>query len=57
MIKSIEKGVDYQAFYFDPTSGREFDAGLVAPDAEGNWRPALPPEVHDWVLVMEKKNG
>lgn len=57
LIKSIEKGVDYQAFYFDPTSGREFDAGLVAPDAEGNWRPALPPEVHDWVLVMEKKNG
>jgi len=52
LVKGLEKEVDYQAFYFDPVTAREIPIGAVKQDNEGNWRPPLPPEVHDWVLVL-----
>jgi hypothetical protein len=52
LVKRIEPGVVYDALYFDPVTGAEIPLGIVAPDAEGNWRPPLPPEVHDWLLVL-----
>ncbi len=53
VIKGIEKGAAYDAFYMDPTSGERLEIGAVAPDADGAWQPPVPPEVHDWVLVMQ----
>jgi hypothetical protein len=55
LLKGIEKDVSYAAFYFDPVTGNEIPLGEVKPDPDGNWKPALPPEVHDWVIVMEKR--
>jgi hypothetical protein len=52
LIKALEPGVTYTAFYFDPCNGKEIPLGKVTPDGEGNWRPTLPPEVHDWILVL-----
>lgn len=55
LVKAIESGVAYQAYYADPCTGREFPLGDVTADADGNWRPSLPPEVHDWLLVLSAK--
>jgi hypothetical protein len=55
LVKGIEKGVAYEASYFDPCTGKDFPIGKVEADGDGDWRPALPPEVHDWVLVLEAK--
>jgi hypothetical protein len=52
LVKSIEPGVTYQAFYFNPCTGDDIPLGPVNPAPDGTWRPPLPPEVHDWLLVM-----
>jgi len=53
VIKAIEPGAAYRAYYFDPCTGEETSLGAVNPDAGGNWQPPQPPECHDWVLVLE----
>jgi hypothetical protein len=52
LVKDIEPDVKYHAYYFDPCTGVETTIGEVTPDATGQWRPPLPPEVHDWLLVL-----
>lgn len=52
-VKSLESGVTYHAFLFNPSTGTELDLGKVAPDKEGNWQLPKPPISRDWVLVME----
>lgn len=51
-IKGIEPDVRYTASYFDPVTGAEIALGPVSPDAEGSWTPPFPPEVHDWLIVL-----
>ncbi len=53
LIKALESDVAYRALYFDPCTGQDIPLGAVTPDADGNWRPPLPPEVHDWLVVLE----
>ena len=53
LIKGIESGVTYYAFYQDPTNGKRVPIGAVEPDADGSWRSPIPPEMHDWVLAMK----
>jgi hypothetical protein len=55
-VTSIEPGVSYHAFYFDPKSGKEHDLAGVAPDSSGLWKPPMAPTFADWVLVLEKKS-
>ncbi len=61
VVKSIEKGMRYRAFLFNPTNGNEQDLGPVVPEANGDW--ALPvgkgtwrllPIYQDWLLVLER---
>lgn len=52
VVKYIELGASYTAYYWDPCTGEQTDLGRVAPDANGDWTPPLPPEVHDWLLVL-----
>jgi hypothetical protein len=52
LVKDIESGVKYTAYYFDPCTGAETSIGEVVPDSKSQWRPPLPPEVHDWLLVL-----
>lgn len=54
VIKALESGVNYKAFFFDPATGREHPIQAVQADDAGNWKPAPPPIFQDWVLVMEK---
>jgi len=54
-VKALEADVAYTAWYFNPRSGGRIDLGPAKPDAEGNWNPPLPPEVHDWLLVLEAR--
>ncbi|MBN1343522.1 MAG: DUF4038 domain-containing protein [Phycisphaerae bacterium] len=56
-VTGIEPGVGYRASYFDPCTGDEHDLGPVNPDAQGTWRPPFPPEVHDWIVVLEGMHG
>jgi hypothetical protein len=55
-VKSIETGVSYRAFYFDPKSGKEHNLDDVTPDSAGSWKPPMAPTFADWVLVLEKKS-
>jgi len=52
LVKGIEADVEYDALYFDPRSGEEISLGRVKPSADGTWRAPVPPEMHDWVIVM-----
>lgn len=53
VVQGIEADRTYRAAYFDPVTGVEIALGTVEADAQGSWRPPLPPEVHDWLLVMQ----
>jgi uncharacterized protein DUF4038/uncharacterized protein DUF5060 len=54
VIKQLEKGVNYKAFFFNPANEREYPLLAVESDAEGAWKPSPPPIFQDWVLVMER---
>ncbi|MFH1743417.1 MAG: DUF4038 domain-containing protein [bacterium] len=54
-VQKVEPDVHYEAYYFDPVEGEDIPIGEVKPDNKGEWKPPLPPEVHDWVLVMKAK--
>jgi hypothetical protein len=53
-IRGLEPGARYQAFYFDPGAGTQYDQGTVAGDAEGNYQLPKPPIYRDWVFVLER---
>lgn len=52
LIKDIERDVKYRAFYYDPITGDEYEAGEVTPDDEGCWISGQVPILQDWVLVL-----
>ena len=52
-VTNIEPDARYEAFFFDPRTGREHPLGAVAPDAGGAWTVPTQPELTDWVLVLE----
>lgn len=56
-VKSLESGVKYRAFYFNPRTGQETALGLVEADTEHNWQPPRPPIFQDWVLVLETEGA
>jgi hypothetical protein len=54
VVKHLEKGVNYKAFFFNPANEKEYPLPAVESDAQGDWKPSPPPIFQDWVLVMEK---
>jgi hypothetical protein len=64
VVKSLEPGVTYHVFYFDPATGRRFDQGSVMyagpapPPFKGHTTDAYHapdlPSPQDWVLVLER---
>jgi hypothetical protein len=54
-VKSLESGINYRAFYFDPVSGKQHETLEVIPDATGTWQAPITPTFADWILVLEKK--
>jgi hypothetical protein len=58
VVRAIEPSVRYRAYYFDPCTGLSHELGDVTPDAAASWQPpALPPEAHDWLIVLEATRG
>ena len=53
-IVKLEQGVSYGAMLFNPQSGEEHDLGAVKASQAGEWQMPIPPEQHDWVIVLKK---
>ncbi len=53
VIHEMEPDVVYQARYFDPCTGAMHALGAAQGDSDGNWQAPIPPECHDWVLILE----
>jgi hypothetical protein len=54
-LKSLESGVNYYAFFFNPSTGKQHGRGKVRPDAGGSWQPSLLPTFADWVIVLARR--
>ena len=52
-VQNLEPETRYTAYYFDPVKGEDIQIGEVKPSENGEWTPPPPPEVHDWILVMQ----
>ena len=53
-IKQLERGVSYEARFFDPANGAEHPMGRVTADDSGDWASPIQPTFADWVLVIQK---
>jgi len=56
-VKLIERDVAYNAFYFDPRTGKEYDLGRLTPDEKNEWTPPKSPIIQDFVLVIDSKDA
>jgi hypothetical protein len=54
-VKSLESGVGYRAFFFDPRTGTEHPIGEVTTESDGSWKSPITPTFEQWILVLEKK--
>ena len=54
LVKAIKPGVNYTAFYWDPSTGVRRDLGTVCAGEDGGWQPPKPTIFRDWVLVIER---
>lgn len=54
MMKGIEPGLSYQAYYFNPATGEEHGIGTVTGDDHGDCLLPKPLVLHDWVVVLER---
>ncbi len=50
-IKELDS--EYNAYYFDPRTGREYWIGKINADKNREWQPPNPPKIQDWVLILE----
>ncbi|MFM7182451.1 MAG: DUF4038 domain-containing protein [Verrucomicrobiales bacterium] len=58
-VKGLEPDVDWQAYYWDPATGRKFDQGIIKASANEKNVPGVTfkknvPSPQDWVLVLQK---
>jgi len=51
VVKHLEPGVRYSAFYFDPATGRRFDQGIIE-TPNGDYQTKGLPSPQDWVLIL-----
>lgn len=53
VVRSLEPGLVYHGYVFDPATGDRYDLGDVTGDATGSWCIPMLPIFQDWVLVLE----
>jgi hypothetical protein len=53
-VKGLESGVGYRAYYFDPATGKRYEAVEVTPDTTGTWQAPITPTFADWIMVLQK---
>jgi hypothetical protein len=51
-VKGLEPGLTYKATWVDASNGKEYPAGMAGGE---NWRPAGPPIIQGWLLVLERQ--
>ena len=56
-VKGLERGVEYQARFFNPASGKEIEIGRVAHDTNNDWQIPTAPVYQDWVIILEAVPG
>ena len=54
VVRNLEHGVRYQAFFWNPVNGKEHKIGPVSGDPERKWTAPSSPVFQDWVLVLQK---
>jgi|GEM_PF-2345577 hypothetical protein len=54
-VKSLERGMSYRAFLFDPATGQEMSLGEARGDEQGDWTTPVLPKFQDWLLVLESR--
>jgi hypothetical protein len=54
LIRKLEKGIRYNAFWIDPKNGKQFLIGPVQEDKKKNWTTPNPPIMQDWILILER---
>ncbi len=54
-IQGLEPELQYRAFFFDPSSGKETQVGAITTTEAGTWTAPFTPTTGDWVLVLEKQ--
>jgi len=52
VIKRLEEGVSYRAFWFDPITGDEYPIGVIQGDENGDWKTPAMQIFQDWALVL-----
>ena len=57
VMRRLEAGLSYHAFYFDPKTGQEHDLGTVTGNEQGEYLVPKPPVFQDWVVVLERSTG
>ena len=53
-VQHIEAGAHYSAFFVNPATGEEHLLGDVIAEADRSWLVPQQPELHDWLLVLER---
>jgi hypothetical protein len=54
-VKSLERGMSYRAFLFDPATGQEMSLGEARGDEQGDWTTPILPKFQDWLLILESR--
>jgi len=57
IIQGIESNVTYEAYFFDPATGKESSLGIVRPNKEGEWTPSSGFIFQDAILVLERQKS
>lgn len=54
VIQGIESDVTYEAYFFDPATGKKSSLGIIKPNKEGEWTPSSGFIFQDAILVLEQ---
>jgi len=57
VVKGLDAGSTYRAYFFDPRTGKAYDLGMITGNLEGSYIVPKPPIFQDWVLVLEDVIG
>ena len=52
-VLSIEKDINYNAYRFNPITGKETFLGTVMPDQEGKWKIPRVDAFKDWLYILK----
>ncbi|HBC88799.1 MAG TPA: hypothetical protein DCZ94_17795 [Lentisphaeria bacterium] len=54
MVSSLSTRIQYNAFFWDPRTGKKYEIEKIKPDSAGSWKIPIVPYFKDWVVVIEE---